>query len=43
MAKASLRKSWRLAEEPGLAHLNNEEIDREIAEVRTARQSRKPE
>jgi antitoxin (DNA-binding transcriptional repressor) of toxin-antitoxin stability system len=43
MAKASLRKSWRLAEEPGLAPLSDEEIDREVAEVRTARQSRKPE
>jgi antitoxin (DNA-binding transcriptional repressor) of toxin-antitoxin stability system len=40
MAKASLRKSWRLAEASG-ADLSQEEIDREIQQVRVLRQRRK--
>jgi antitoxin (DNA-binding transcriptional repressor) of toxin-antitoxin stability system len=41
MAKASLRESWRLAEESGLNRMSDEEIDREIDQVRTARCRRK--
>ncbi len=41
LAKASLRESWRLAEEAGLSQMSGEEIDREIAQVRTARARRK--
>jgi antitoxin (DNA-binding transcriptional repressor) of toxin-antitoxin stability system len=41
MAKASLRESWRLAEETGLSQMSNDEIDREIDQVRTARRRRK--
>ena len=41
MAKASLRESWRLAEESGLDRMSEEEIDREIDQVRTARRRRK--
>jgi antitoxin (DNA-binding transcriptional repressor) of toxin-antitoxin stability system len=41
MAKASLRKSWQLAEAAGLAQIGDEEIDREIHRVRAARQRRK--
>lgn len=37
MAKASLRKGWLLAKSSGVTPLNDEEIDREIAEVRTLR------
>jgi antitoxin (DNA-binding transcriptional repressor) of toxin-antitoxin stability system len=37
MAKASLRKNWRLAEVSGV-DLSDEEIDREINQVRVARQ-----
>ena len=37
MAKASLRKNWRLAEASGV-DLSEEEIDREINQVRAARQ-----
>jgi hypothetical protein len=40
MAKASLRKNWRLAEAAGGA-MSDEEIDREINQVRVARQRRK--
>jgi antitoxin (DNA-binding transcriptional repressor) of toxin-antitoxin stability system len=40
MAKASLRKSWRLAEASGV-DLSQEEIDREIQQVRVLRQRRK--
>jgi antitoxin (DNA-binding transcriptional repressor) of toxin-antitoxin stability system len=36
MAKASLRKNWRLAEASGV-DLSEEEIDREINQVRVAR------
>jgi antitoxin (DNA-binding transcriptional repressor) of toxin-antitoxin stability system len=39
MALASLREGWRLAEQAG--GMSDEEIDAEIDEVRTARQSRK--
>jgi antitoxin (DNA-binding transcriptional repressor) of toxin-antitoxin stability system len=37
MAKASLRKNWHLAEASGV-NLSEEEIDREISQVRTLRQ-----
>jgi|GEM_PF-740596 len=37
MAKASLRKGWELAKSSGAPPISDEEIDREIAEVRTAR------
>ena len=40
MAKASLRKNWRLAEAAGV-DLGDEEIDREINQVRVVRQRRK--
>jgi antitoxin (DNA-binding transcriptional repressor) of toxin-antitoxin stability system len=40
MAKASLRKNWRLAEAAG-GDLSNEEIDQEINQVRVVRQRRK--
>jgi hypothetical protein len=40
MAKASLRKNWRLAEASG-KELGEEEIEREINQVRTVRQRRK--
>jgi hypothetical protein len=40
MAKASLRKNWRLAEASGV-HLSEEEIDQEINQVRVARQRSK--
>ena len=41
MAKASLRRSWRLAEESGQPPMSDEEIDREVDQVRTARLNRK--
>ena len=37
MAKASLRKGWLIAKSSSVALLSDEEIDREIAEVRTLR------
>jgi hypothetical protein len=40
MAKASLRKNWRLAEASGVK-LSDEEIDREVNQVRIVRQRRK--
>jgi hypothetical protein len=40
MAKASLRKNWRLAEAAG-EDLSDEEIDREINQVRVVRRRRK--
>ena len=40
MAKASLRKNWCLAEAAG-GDLSDEEIDREINQVRVVRQRRK--
>jgi antitoxin (DNA-binding transcriptional repressor) of toxin-antitoxin stability system len=40
MAKASLRKNWRLTE-AGEVDLSDEEIDREINQVRIVRQRRK--
>jgi antitoxin (DNA-binding transcriptional repressor) of toxin-antitoxin stability system len=40
MAKASLRKNWRLAEAVG-HDLSDEEIDQEINQVRVVRQRRK--
>ena len=40
MAKASLRKNWRVADAAGTV-LSDEEIDREIDQVRLARQRRK--
>ena len=41
MAKASLREGWRLAEEPGVDRISEEEVDREIDQVRKARSRRK--
>ena len=41
MAKASLRESWRLAQESGLSQRSEDELDREIDQVRTARSGRK--
>jgi antitoxin (DNA-binding transcriptional repressor) of toxin-antitoxin stability system len=41
MAKASLQESWRLAEASGLSRMSEEEIDREIDQVRTVRRRRK--
>ena len=40
MAKASLRKNWRLAEAAGV-DVSDEEIDREINQVRVVRRRRK--
>jgi antitoxin (DNA-binding transcriptional repressor) of toxin-antitoxin stability system len=40
MAKASLHKNWRLAEASGVS-LSEEEIDREINQVRVVRRRRK--
>jgi antitoxin (DNA-binding transcriptional repressor) of toxin-antitoxin stability system len=40
IAKASLRKNWRLAEAAG-GDLSDEEIDQEINQVRVVRQRRK--
>ncbi len=40
MAKASLRENWRLAEAAG-GDLSDEEVDREINQVRVVRQHRK--
>jgi hypothetical protein len=40
MTKASLRKNWRLTEASGV-NLSEEEIDREINQVRIVRQRRK--
>jgi antitoxin (DNA-binding transcriptional repressor) of toxin-antitoxin stability system len=37
MAKASLRRGWLLAESSGLDRMSDEEIDREIAQVRAGR------
>jgi antitoxin (DNA-binding transcriptional repressor) of toxin-antitoxin stability system len=37
IAKASLRESWRLAQEDGLDRMSDEEIDREIDQTRVAR------
>jgi antitoxin (DNA-binding transcriptional repressor) of toxin-antitoxin stability system len=41
MAKASLMESWRIAEDLGTERIGEEEIEREIEQVRTARRSRK--
>jgi antitoxin (DNA-binding transcriptional repressor) of toxin-antitoxin stability system len=41
MAKASLRRNWRLAE-ASKVHLSEGEIDREIDQVRTVRTTRQP-
>ena len=40
MAKASLRKNWRLAEASG-KDISEDEIEREISQVRVVRQRRK--
>jgi len=40
MAKASLRQTWRVAKAPGMS-LSDQEIDREIDQVRLVRQRRK--
>jgi antitoxin (DNA-binding transcriptional repressor) of toxin-antitoxin stability system len=41
MAKASLRRSWRLAETAGTTLLSEEDIEREIQHVRTPGRRRK--
>jgi antitoxin (DNA-binding transcriptional repressor) of toxin-antitoxin stability system len=41
MAMASLRESWRSAEEQGLDQVSDEEIDEEIRKVRRRRLKRK--
>src|ERR1700722_15111684 len=41
MAKASLRENWRLAHAADAEPITDEEIDREIEQVRKARQQRK--
>ena len=41
MAKASLRESWRVADESGLSQMSDEEIQREVDHARTARGRRK--
>jgi len=41
MAKASLRKGWRLAKEAGLDSMTDAQIDAEIAEMRKDRRRRK--
>ena len=41
MAKASLRESWRLAGDSGTSPISEEEIDREIDQVRMSRRRRK--
>ncbi len=41
MAKASLRESWRLAEESGLSRMSEDEIDQEIDRARIVRHHRK--
>jgi hypothetical protein len=40
MAQASLRESWRYAEETGASKMTMEDIDREIAIVRAEARSR---
>jgi antitoxin (DNA-binding transcriptional repressor) of toxin-antitoxin stability system len=41
VAKASLRKSWRIAEQAGLNSMSGAEIDAEIASMRRDRRRRK--
>jgi len=41
MAKASLREGWRVAEETGLNKLDEDAVQREIDQVRSARSRRK--
>ncbi len=41
MAKASLQESWRLAGDSGTNPISEEDIDREIDQVRAARRRRK--
>ena len=41
MAKASLRESWRLAQASELSQMSEDELEREIDQVRTARSGRK--
>lgn len=41
MAKASLRENWSIAEKSGSEALQEDEIEREIDEVRTGHQDRK--
>lgn len=42
MAKASLRESWRLAQESGASDLGDPEVDAEVAAARRDRAPRKP-
>ena len=37
MAKASLRESWRIAEDAGLDQMSDEEVEREVRLTRAAR------
>jgi len=41
MAKASLQESWRLAEESGVSQMGEDEIEREIDQVRIVHRRRK--
>jgi len=41
MAKASLQESWRLAETSGLNRMTEDDIDREVGQVRTTHRRRK--
>ncbi len=41
LAKASLQESWRLAEESGVNQMSEDEIEREIVQVRLAHRRRK--
>ena len=36
LAKASLRESWRLAQEAGVEHMTDEQINEEIRQTRTS-------
>jgi antitoxin (DNA-binding transcriptional repressor) of toxin-antitoxin stability system len=38
MAKASLRESWRIADESGLSRMSEGEVEREIDHARSSRQ-----
>jgi antitoxin (DNA-binding transcriptional repressor) of toxin-antitoxin stability system len=41
LAKASLQESWRLAETSGLNRMTEDDIDREVGQVRATRRRRK--
>jgi len=41
MAKASLRESWRIADDSGLSQMSEAEVEREIREARSSSSRRK--